>query len=280
MSVSVLEKVWNSPREIEGLTKYVLARLACFASDDGTGIYPTIGRVATDCGIGVRTVRNSFRDLEAVGVLVKVADEDPGRHRAREYRIDLKALSTPGTTCRPAQHAARHTMPGTPAPRAATPRHHVPPNSNKQSSGNSEGKHGLFGDSVVIPLETKKRAAKPKAEAADIEAEFQVWYAQAPRKEAPAAARTAYLKARKKASAADLLAGIMRYAARVETEGTPRQYIKKPNNWLRDECWLDDAGPTHAAPRHYPTGKPNVMDAAAKVFSDDPAAAHFREMFK
>lgn len=69
-------------------------------------------------------------------------------------------------------------------------------------------------------------------------AEFEKWYDGYPRKVAPGAALKAYRRARKKAEAAELLAGVEMYRR------TKPDYAdwKHPATWLNGECWLDEAG--------------------------------------
>ncbi|PNQ97305.1 hypothetical protein C1S70_19555 [Azospirillum argentinense] len=195
MSIKVQQAVWTSPREMDGLTKFVLVRLAFFADDGGGSIFPSIGRVAADCQIGERTVRNAFRSLEAAGILVMVTKEDAARHKARVYRIDLDALTTLGTVCRPAPHAARYDVPPSPAPCAAAPRHRLPPISHEQASGKDQT---LFGDIEEPKVEAIQPIAPKKPKPADTtEAEFREWYAAYPLKKDPKKALTAYRMARK-----------------------------------------------------------------------------------
>jgi len=112
MSVKVTSMVWKS--KMPSTAKIVAVRLADFADDEGGRIFPSNARVAADCGLSERAVRDAIRTLESMDLLVLVAAEQPGRHLPREYRLDLAALEKsaaesgghdvpPGTTCRPAR---------------------------------------------------------------------------------------------------------------------------------------------------------------------------------
>jgi hypothetical protein len=59
------------------------------------------------------------------------------------------------------------------------------------------------------------------------------------------AARKAYDKARKSATAEELELGAMRYAA-VRTSEDPT-YTKHPSTWLNNKCWLDEPEPPRSA---------------------------------
>lgn len=63
-------------------------------------------------------------------------------------------------------------------------------------------------------------------------------YAAYPNKKAPADARRAIEKALQKATFAELLAGVKRYAKSVKD--VPKQYQKHPATWFNKECWLDE----------------------------------------
>lgn len=278
MSIRVQQAVWNSPCEMDGLTKFVLVRLAYFADDEGGSVFPSVGRVAADCQIGQRTVRNAFRSLEAAGILVMVTREDAARHKARVYRINLGALTTPGTTCRPAPRAARHDVPPSPAPRAAAPRHHVPPISHEQPS---ENRQDLFGDTEEQEGEAIQAAATKKPKTADnTEAEFREWYAAFPKKEDPKRALAAYRKARKEgATVAELLEGAQRYAVEMQAAGRARKFIKHPATWLNAGAWANEPD-LGAKVIPLPTAGSPTMGAAAELFRDTPEATRKREAFR
>lgn len=97
----------------------------------------------------------------------------------------------------------------------------------------------------TTPLATTPLA---KEETRAMRADFDIWYQAYPRKVAPPLALKAYLKARKKADAATLLAGIERYR-KLKPDYADWAH---PATWLNEERWLDqpDALPSngHADP--------------------------------
>jgi hypothetical protein len=80
-----------------------------------------------------------------------------------------------------------------------------------------------------------------------------------PNKLAKGDARKAYIGVikKRKATAAELLTGVQRYAQ--EQSGKDPQFTKHPATWLNKECWLDE--PT-AAIATATSGKPNAADSA------------------
>lgn len=92
MSYALQAMAWSA--RFDGTAKLVLLRLCDFADDDGNRVFPTVKRVAEDCGISVRTTQEALRRLESAGVLVMVRDADAGARRPREYRVHVPALAS------------------------------------------------------------------------------------------------------------------------------------------------------------------------------------------
>lgn len=76
-------------------------------------------------------------------------------------------------------------------------------------------------------------------ENAAIDAEFESWFAEYPHRVNRPAALIAYRQARKIASAGELLLGVRRY---VESK-PPDQKPLNPDNWLKQQRWLDQPAP-------------------------------------
>ena len=72
------------------------------------------------------------------------------------------------------------------------------------------------------------------------DADFAAWYAAYPRHTKKEAARKAYDKARKSVSADVLLTGAKNYAAWVDRNKRPPQYVAHPATWLNAGCWEDE----------------------------------------
>jgi Helix-turn-helix domain len=77
-------------RQLTQTQLVVALALADHAKDDGTDVFPGVGYVAWKVDKSRRQVRRIMRELEALGMLVKVADAQ--RHRPTEYSIDVEAL--------------------------------------------------------------------------------------------------------------------------------------------------------------------------------------------
>lgn len=89
---------------------------------------------------------------------------------------------------------------------------------------------------------------------------FDQWWQHYPRKKSKGAARMAFGRALKKADAASLIAGAMRYGA--ETDRQDPRYVKHPATWLNGECWVDQTDPQPAS-----NGRSGALDALRDIIS-------------
>jgi hypothetical protein len=81
--------------------------------------------------------------------------------------------------------------------------------------------------------EQREKTCPAKPNASD---EFIDWYLEYPRKESKGVAEKAYAKARKIASAEDLVEGAIRYR---DDPNREQQFTKMPATWLNGKCWED-----------------------------------------
>ena len=84
-----------------------------------------------------------------------------------------------------------------------------------------------------------RSTSEPRAREAAPNSEFESWFAEYPHRVKQPAALIAYRQARSIASASDLLLGLRRY---VESK-PPDQKPLNPDNWLKQQRWLDQPAP-------------------------------------
>lgn len=89
-------------------------------------------------------------------------------------------------------------------------------------------------DGVGVPKQTQRRT---------LDEHFADWWSAYPLKKGKGAARTAWDKARSRASTADLLAAVQKFAADPNLP-RDRSKIPWPQKWLNEERWNDDPYPT------------------------------------
>jgi hypothetical protein len=93
--------------------------------------------------------------------------------------------------------------------------------------------------------------------------DFDAWYAAYPRKESKGPARTAFVKAKKKAGTAALVTGAERYRDDPNRED---QFTKLPATWLNAECWDDGPLPPRGQqPTMRPTGSQVRLQAGFEL---------------
>lgn len=192
---------------------YVLIVLASYASPEST-CWPSVGQLVQDTGLSERTVQACLAELVKVGLIERYNRHKPG-HPQVAFGYKLGVENHPATVAeRPA------TVDGTtPQPFPKEPQR-------------------LRGLSVEQPLEQPiEERASPRAAVADRDREFEEFYTTYPRKEGRGFALRAFKAARKKASMAELMAGLERYK-RIPRD---RQFTKHPASWLNGEHWKDEA---------------------------------------
>lgn len=225
MSIKISSLVWK----LDGLTatqKFVLLRLADFADDDGGSVFPSVPKVATDCGLTDRAVQKAIRSLEEVGLLVLVHEAVFSKRRPREYRIAIA-----GEPDAPVNDVHRRTT-------------FTPPVNQIHPTGEPDSPR-----SIIKPSTNRQTRERAKTE----EAFDQFWKAYPsrsphanPRK--PAAAKfTAAVKGG--ADPAAIIEGAKRLSAHVA--GKDPQFTPMASTWLSQARWQDappDRPPATALP--------------------------------
>jgi hypothetical protein len=76
----------------------VLMLLAKRAHDDGTHAFPSVERLARECGKARRTIQRILRSLERRGLITAAAHRHGGRGHATEYHLHLHPKGATGDT--------------------------------------------------------------------------------------------------------------------------------------------------------------------------------------
>lgn len=93
---------------------------------------------------------------------------------------------------------------------------------------------------AVTPTPTRPDPTRTNNITAAVAAEFESWWEGYPKKVAKIAAEKAYAKARKSATADELMAGLANSCAVWTAEATPAKYIPGPAVWLNQGRWADE----------------------------------------
>jgi hypothetical protein len=73
------------------------------------------------------------------------------------------------------------------------------------------------------------------------EDEFLIFYSKYPRKKSRGQAERAFKAARKHAELSEIMAGLDRYLAEIQRNGTALTFVKYPAPWLNGKCWEDES---------------------------------------
>jgi hypothetical protein len=232
--------------------------------------WPSISTIAHETALHDRTVYRALERLEARGHLL--IDHRGGRSNCNDYRLNLGAQTTENgdnfDRVKPSRNGD-NLVTETVTALSPNPDNLVTETLTSLSSEPlsepfigplSETTSPSLGDSdpkrrIAQQAKKEKKADSQEINQKSDSAGFEEWWRQYPRKVAKAAARTAYLRAVKsgKATPAELLTGVMRYAAERHAAinmGRPEEYrfTKHPATWLRAECWTDEPGPAASTP--------------------------------
>lgn len=257
MSYRLIDMAWKA-RDIPATAKFVLMRLCGFADDDGGSIFPSLRRVADDCGLSERAVRDQFRHLETVGLLMLVEEGDPRTHRPRTYRVDISRLeamgSNPGASVAPGPGticpSLGHDVPQPGAPDAPTPGTTCP----------SPGARGAPKKSVTKIIENSIAPKKANNRLSEDEERF--WAAYPSRGDHPNPRKPAIEVFRRLVrdgiDPEELIRGAQGYAAAMKRQAQHPKYIQQAANWLKNGGWQQYADPkAHGPPR---SARPQVND--------------------
>lgn len=123
--------------------------------------------------------------------------------------------------------------------------------------------------------EQSKKTCPAKPNATPIPDEFIDWYLEYPRKESKGVAEKAYAKARKLATAEELIEGAIRYR---EDPNREPSFTKLPATWLNGKCWEDGPLPERNATQSRPTGSQVRLQAGYDLLQQTRAESSQLEL--
>ncbi len=94
MSIRLMSLVWQDHTgTLTGIEKAVLLRMADFAADNGTQIFPTIKRIAADIGFSETAVKDAIKNLVKKKYISKTIRTSKAVHISNLYRINTTTLN-------------------------------------------------------------------------------------------------------------------------------------------------------------------------------------------
>lgn len=210
MSIRLMSEVWRT--DLPTVEKMVLLVIADHANDEGTEAWPSQATIASKASISIRTVQRSVNSLVEAGYL-RMEKHAGGSANCREdrrphrYTINIKRLRGDLATTREAR-------------------------------GDSDDFNGAtFTPDTGRLLRPKNLPIEPPKETPG---DFDLFWKEYPLKTGKQAARRAYEKALKIATAEEILEGAKKYA------GDPNRhpsYTAHPSTWLNAGRWSDEPLP-------------------------------------
>lgn len=208
--MSLIHMGWAWGLSLDPMAKLLLLSLADRANRNTGQCWPSVGRIAEDTGMSARSVQIKMNLLEDQGLITRTQK----RGAVTLYTLNATLPQPPqnmhpdtSTTCAP-----------TPAGDAPLPPQELHPNRKKNPKDS---------DTVSISM----------GAGADNVA-FEEFWAAYPRKSGKGAARRSFASAMKKATLAEVMDAVSKYATIVQTK--EKQFIAMPSTWLNGERWLDE----------------------------------------
>ena len=193
----------------------VFTALSSFAGKDRVA-WPSLRTLARMVGMKERSVQRHIAELEAKGVISRVARFDSsGRQTSNAYRLDILLSKLTDRT-----------------DSLVTPEGDAP----VRGEGDSQV-------TQTVPVgsgpEEQRRNPRMRARESEIQEEFDGWYQHYPRKVARGQAEQAFATARRGGMSLEtLIEATKLYAAQVA--GKEGRYTKHPATWLNGKCWHDE----------------------------------------
>jgi hypothetical protein len=231
-------------------SRVAIALTRYFSREQDGAAWMSQATLARDLGMPDRTMRHGLSSLIDRG---HVVTKRRGRMETSLYYLALKTCDSdrqpiadhdrPAVADHDRQPVATHTgvtgknLQGDRQKPARVTGNPLPTNSLKEPLEEPIEKR----DSLPLDLGDEDSGRRSRSPSSDIDAEFEEFYRQYPRRVAKEAARKAYVSALSRCAVtpAELLAGVMRYAA--ERNGKDPQYTRYPATWLNQGGWADEA---------------------------------------
>lgn len=228
--------------------------ILCDCHNPSKGCFPSQGYLQTQSGMSNGSINNQLNSLEKKGLIL------------RERRIDSKTRQRKSTMYI-LQFEIRKPSPDIGERSVSNP-------DPKPSPNNGQSQLQLL-ETNYVKEPVKEPVNTPLAPKGDLEAEFERFYGFYPRHVGHLKAKTAFMKARKKASLKLIGVGLKNFVDNIN--GTPMDKIPHAATWLNQERWKDDQ--THAANRGR-TSEDDMRSLGGTTAGDDMANLFGPETFQ
>lgn len=257
-------QVWARRQRLGGDTAAkVILLLLSDRADEWASCFPGVDLLAAEGELSKSTVLRKLKVLAAAGLIrVERRANERGHRTSNRYVMDLDVVVTAEQwEAAKAEVAAEHpstttvqgvnVTPGSPAPpKCQNGGAQVSPDDTVTTrelpeDGPSTPIIAAEAPSVASPgLFDASPASRTSVDLLSPEGAFEAFFEQYPRRVKKAGARRAWNAAMRRATIAEVMAGLGNAKARWAIDRTEEQFIPYPERWLREERWADDYGLT------------------------------------
>lgn len=94
MSIKLMKAIWDNREclDLNGIETAILVKLADFASDDGSSVYPSLGKLVKTTGFSESTIQRALKSLCVRNFLTQVSKFSQRKHLTNIYKINAQAL--------------------------------------------------------------------------------------------------------------------------------------------------------------------------------------------
>ena len=280
MSSKILGNVWEAcaAHDVKGAKLMIMARLADYSNDDGVS-YPSVETICRQLGLGESTVRTAVAELEVAGWLRREARRKGNRNTSNLYYLNADRLENLARIEKDRVQRIKNQLksgaffhPSDSEPSKTEPSESEPSNSFHPSDS---GKKGVFTRQNLTPDPqvnskhdpqgngTSAKAAEPSRNAKqDYSVEFEQAWSAYPKRAGSNNKQSAWkawnARIREGVSAAEMIAGVQRYAGFVLATGnTGTQFVKQASTFFGPDRHFEESWDA-------PTAKANQTPAQSK----------------
>lgn len=153
MSIKLMAMVWDDHSgNLTGIEKSILLRLADFAADNGTQIFPSLTTISQDTSHSRSTVIRTLQALESKKYIKKTNRQKNVTNITNLYRIDIDKLKKGSITVTPGVVSHRHQGSVTVTPDPSIDPSHRSINNNKAQNQPQKTEPKKSQNDVVIKL--------------------------------------------------------------------------------------------------------------------------------
>lgn len=229
MSIKLMSLIWEDHTgQLSSTEKSIFLRMADFAADDGSSIYPGYTRISKDTGFCYSTVKQSMWSLMKKGYLMKVKEENSYKGKAAVFQINTIKLEESKSASKSAKKPTRSPdaiVKGTMSPDA------IDPVTRCHSTMSPRDHQPSYTSTTITQKERDLKIKNLQEELKDIFPKDKLGGGDI-------SSITDVIDSG--TNPTDVIAAAKKYIHRERTTNNNGKYIRQLHKWLNDECWKDE----------------------------------------